>query len=71
MAVDIEQAYDLIECAVVQDREDKLFLRWIVQSQYEMSFAEFKRAVMPATPKSEKRVLEDVFKIIEMTNKET
>lgn len=71
MAVPIEDAIEIMDFAVAQNNEDKLFQRWIVQSQFEMSFDEFKQAVMPAVNKSDEEVLKDVFSIIEMMNKET
>lgn len=55
---------DQLVFAANQELEDKLFRRWIVGGQYEMSFAEFKRKLTPPKFKSEKAVLADTERIL-------
>lgn len=55
----------LIDFGFEKDEEDKLFQRWIVGSQYEMSFEEFKRKLAQPVFKPTQEVLDDVAKILD------
>ena len=51
-----------------RETENKLFLRWAVGYQSEMSFSEFKERVSPVVIKSTKMILKDVYGIIGVFN---
>lgn len=67
---DLEDAISLIDYAFRQQDEERMFLRWVVGPQYEMSFDDFKNRLVPSKPKSEKEILENVYGIIASIQKE-
>ena len=49
--------------------EEKLFFRWAIHYQHQISFDEFRRTIIPPPSKSADETLEDVNSIIELFNK--
>lgn len=47
-----------------QEREEKLWQRWIAGAQYSVSFEEFKRSLLPPQFADEKKLMEDVKNIL-------
>lgn len=47
-----------------QEREEKLWQRWIAGAQYSVSFDEFKRSLRPPQFADEKKLMEDVKNIL-------
>lgn len=55
-----DKAASLLLYAMEEEETAKLFQRWVVQAQYEMSFEEFRAALKPKKKKTEKEILRDV-----------
>lgn len=51
-----------------KETDNKLYLRWAIGYQSEMSFSEFKERISPAVIKSTKTILKDVYGIIGVFN---
>lgn len=68
MNIGLDDAYDLIQALTEQNYEDKLFFRWVVGYQDQMSFDEFKAELKPVKIQSEEEILANVYDIIERTN---
>ena len=64
-AMEIGEAVKYIEFLTNKELDEKLYLRWIAGPQYQMSFLEFKEALMPKKNESEEVILEEVYNIIE------
>lgn len=56
----------LLTFAFGKEDDDKLFARWIGFAQYEVSFEEFKRKLMPVKV-NEKKTISDLDKLMETT----
>lgn len=66
MSMEIEEAIDLIEYAIKQEAEDKLFQRWVHEMQFQMSFNEFKEKLKPVIVKDETEIIAEVKDILAM-----
>lgn len=64
--MEIEEAMGYIEFLVKEKEDEMLFQRWIAGAQYQMSFENFKNKLMPVAVIGEKKILKDVYEIIEM-----
>lgn len=64
MTLDVDEALSLIEYAMAQHEEELLFLRWIHDLQFQMSFDEFKLKLKPLPFKSDEEILSDVKDIL-------
>lgn len=64
-AMEIDEAVKYIEFLTDKELDEKLYLRWIAGPQYQMSFLEFREALMPKKIESEEVILEEVYNIIE------
>lgn len=62
--MDAEAGITLLEYALEQEEEQRIFDRWIQGAQYSMSFESFKTSLTKRPAKSEKAVLEDVENIL-------
>lgn len=51
---------DLIDFAVDQETEDRLFLRWAIAGQTQISFDDFKRELQPPKFRDDRELMEDV-----------
>lgn len=58
------EGVELIEFAMAQMVEEKLFARWINGAQYQMSFDAFNKALTPPKFKDNAALLADVEKIV-------
>ena len=66
MEMPAEDGISLFAFAFENEDDDKLFSRWIGLAQYEISFDEFKRQLMPARV-DEKKTLEEIDKLMANT----
>ena len=62
--MDAEAGITLLEYALEQEEDQRLFERWVQDAQYSMSFESFKESLKKRPAKSEKAVLEDVENIL-------
>jgi len=62
--LELDEALSLIEYAMAQHEEELLFLRWVHDLQFQMSFEEFKEKLKPKPLKSDEEILEDVKDIL-------
>lgn len=70
LSMDAETGIQLLEYALQQEEDDKIFSRWIHGAQYTMSFDAFKASLTPRKEKPTEEVLEDVGNILEAFEKE-
>lgn len=68
LSLDADDAIDFIAHAFQKRDEEKLWQRWLVGYQFEMSFDEFRLRLTPSKPKKDEEVIEDAFSIIAMVN---
>lgn len=62
----IDDGISLLAFAFDKEDEDKLFTRWVGFAQYEVSFEEFKRKLMPVRV-DEKKTLERIDELMAKT----
>lgn len=48
-----------------QENDEKLFFRWVVGYQYEMSFDEFKQKITPMRTRPDEEIMNEVYKAFE------
>lgn len=66
-----EDGLALLLHAIEQEENDRIFSRWVCGPQYQVSFEEFKKALMrKKTVKSTKEILQDVENIMEAFEQE-
>lgn len=65
LQMDPEDAVGFIRYLKQKRIEDRIFLRWIVQPQFEMSLDEFKSKLTPQKVRSEEEILDEVYAIFE------
>lgn len=58
------EALDLLQYAMEQEAEEKLWQRWVFGAQFAMGFDEFKQSLRPPQFKSEAALLADTEKIL-------
>ena len=63
----VDDGISLLTFAFDKEDEDKLYARWVGFAQYEVSFEEFKRKLMPVKV-DEKKTLEKLDELMEKTN---
>ena len=63
----IQDGISLLAFAFEKEEEDKLYARWIGFAQYDVSFDEFKRKLMPVSV-NEKDTLEKIDELMNRTN---
>lgn len=59
--MELEDVLDLAEHMQKQRNEEHMYLRWLVGPQFEVSFDEFKRSLMPQKPKTDEEIMAEVY----------
>ena len=68
LALSFEDAADLISFAFEKRDEERLWQRWLIGYQFDMSFDEFRLRLTPSKPKKDEDVIDDALSIIAMAN---
>lgn len=63
--MELEDVLDLLVYLEERQKERRLYLRWIVGPQFEVSFDEFKRQLTPVRVRSDEEILAEVYKLFE------
>lgn len=64
MGLEVAEFCDLIDYAADQETEDRLFLRWAIAGQTQVSFDDFKQALQPPKFRNERELMEDIERIM-------
>ncbi len=62
--MELPEALDLLQYAMEQETEERLWQRWVAGAQFSMSFEEFKQSLRPPQFKNEAALLADTERIL-------
>lgn len=63
--MDPADLYELLTYLETQRSEERLFLRWVIGPQFQVSFDEFKRSLEPRTMRSDEEIMAEVYALFE------
>jgi hypothetical protein len=66
MELPANDGVQLLSYALNKEQDDRLFMRWIGQAQYQMSFDEFKQSLIPVRIDT-KKTMEQLDELMENT----
>lgn len=66
MELPANDGVQLLSYAMNKEQDDRLFMRWIGQAQYQMSFDEFKQSLIPVRIDT-KKTMEQLDELMENT----
>ena len=60
-----EDVLDLLRHIENKRHEDKMYLRWLIGPQFEVSFDDFKKSLEPVHARSDEEIMAEVYKLFE------
>jgi len=59
--MELEDVLELLRLLEQKQREERLYLRWVIGPQFEVSFDDFKRQLEPVRFRSDEEIMAEVY----------